>query len=127
MKIYSHVQVCSMNTNRDHFITHGLHMNTLGKSWITNTWASIIKTLQFSALSTPPIPLAEKNKCYENPVFPAYNSCDKNTICIAQEETTVHQEVDLNVAVSNEPSKCNRRASGTKNLIKRMIFYAFQI
>jgi len=87
-------------------------MNTLGKSWITNTWASIIKTLQFSSLSTPPIPLAEKNKCYENPTFPASNSCDINTmICIAQEETIVHHKTDLNAAVSNEPPNCNPRAS----------------
>jgi len=35
-------------------------------------------------------------------------------ICIAQEETTVYQEVDLNVAVSNEPPKCNLRASQPK-------------
>ena len=114
MKIYSHVQVCSMNTNQNHFTTHGLHINTLGKSWITNIWASIIKTLQFSSLLTPPIPLAEKKKkkCYENPTFPVYNSCDNNTmICIAQEETTVHQEADLNAAVSNEPPNCNLRAS----------------
>ena len=100
MKIYSHVQVCSMNTNRNAFTTHGLHMNTLGKSWITNTWASIIKILQFSSLSTPPIPLAE-NKCYEN----------NTMICIAQEETIVRQEVDPNVAASNEPPNCDLRAS----------------
>ena len=76
-------------------------MNTLGKSWITKTWASIIKTLQFSSLSTPPIPLAEKNKCYEN----------NTMICIDQEETIVRQEVDPNVAVSNEPPSCDLRAS----------------
>jgi len=115
MKIYSHVQVCSMSTNQDNFTTHGLHMNTLGKNWITKTWASIIKTLQFSSLSTPPIPLPEKNKCYENPVFPANNSCDNNMmICVAQEETTVYQEVHFNVAISNEPAKCNLRSSRPK-------------
>ena len=90
MKIYSRVQVCSMSTNRDHFTIHGFHMNTLGKNWIANTWASIIKTLQSSSLSTPLIPLPEKSKCYENPVFPANNSCDNNTmICVAQEEPTI--------------------------------------
>jgi hypothetical protein len=115
MKIYSHVQTCSMSTNRDHFSTHGFHMNTRGKNWMTNTWASVIKTLRFSSLSTPIIPLPEKNKCHENPVFPANNSCDNNTrICVAQDEVTVCQEVNLNVAISNEPAKCNLRASRPK-------------
>jgi hypothetical protein len=61
------------------------------------------------------IPLPEKNKCVENPVFPANNSCDNNTtICAAQDEVTVCQEVNLNVAISNEPAKCNLRASRPK-------------
>jgi hypothetical protein len=65
----------------------------------------------------------------KNPVFPTNNSCDNNTmICIAQEETTVYQEVDVNVAVSNEPSKCNHRASRTKKPSdKNDFFYAFEI
>ena len=32
MKIHYHIRVCSMSTNRDHFTTHGLHMNTRGKT-----------------------------------------------------------------------------------------------
>jgi len=67
------------------------------------------------ALSTPIIPLPEKNKSLENPVFPANNSCDINTgIGVAQGDTTVCQEVNLNVAISNEPVKCNLRASRPK-------------
>jgi hypothetical protein len=34
MRIFSHVQVCSMSTNRDHYTTHGFHMNARGKHWI---------------------------------------------------------------------------------------------
>jgi len=77
MKIHNHIRVCSMSTNRDHFTIHGLHINTQGKNWITHTWASLIKTLTSSSLLTS-IPLPEKNKCKENPVFPVINSCVNN-------------------------------------------------
>jgi len=102
-------------------------MNARGKHWIANTWASIIKSLQFSSLSTSIIPLPEKNKSLENPVFPANNSCDNNTrICVAQGDTTVCQEVNLNVAISNEPAKCNLRASRPKKpLDKREDFLGY--
>jgi hypothetical protein len=70
MKIHSHVQVCSMSTKRDHFTTHGLHMNSQGKNWITNTWASIIKSLRLSSPSIPIVPLPGKNTYHENPVLP---------------------------------------------------------
>ena len=62
MKIHSHIQVCSISTIRDHLTIHGFHMNTRGKNWIANTWASIIKTLRCSSLLTPIIPLPEKNR-----------------------------------------------------------------
>ena len=42
MKTFSHMHVCSMSTNRDHFTSHGLHLNSQGKNWIINKWASII-------------------------------------------------------------------------------------
>jgi predicted aconitase len=32
MRIFSHVQVCSMSTNREPYTTHGFHMNARGKS-----------------------------------------------------------------------------------------------
>jgi len=38
MKLHNHVQVCMMNSNRDCFTTHGLHMNAKGKDWLVNTW-----------------------------------------------------------------------------------------
>ena len=104
-----------MSTNRDHYTTQSFHTTARGKHWIANTWTSIIKSLQFSSLSTPIIPLPEKNKSLENPVFPTNNSCDNNLrICVAQGDTTLCQEVKLNVAISNEPAKCNLRASRPK-------------
>jgi len=115
MKIFSHVQACPLSTNRDHYTTHGFHMNARGKHWIANTWASIIKTLRSSSLSSPIIPLPEKNKYLVNLVSPANNSCDNNTrICVAHDNVIVCQEVNLNVAISNEPAKCNLRASRPK-------------
>jgi hypothetical protein len=86
-------------------------MNARGKHWISNIWASIIKTLRFSSPSKTIIPLPEKYKCFENPVSPTDNSCDNNTmICAAQDEVTVGQEVNLNAAISNELTKCNLKA-----------------
>jgi hypothetical protein len=114
MKICSHVQVCSMSTNRDHCTTHGFHMNARGKHWITNSWDSFIKTLRFSSPSKPIIPLPEKNKCLENPVSPTNNSCDNNTMICAAQDVTIGQEVNLNAAISNEPTKYNLRASRPK-------------
>jgi len=57
MNIYSHVQVCTISTNRDHFTPHGFHMNTQGKNWLTNTWNSIIKTFKSTSLLVSSIPL----------------------------------------------------------------------
>jgi hypothetical protein len=90
-------------------------MNSQGKNWITNTWVSIIKTLRFSPPSIPIIPLPGKNKYHENPVLPVNNSCDNITmIRVAHDEVNECQEVNLNIAISNEPAKCNPRASRSK-------------
>jgi hypothetical protein len=45
MKIFDYVQICNISENREHFTTHGLHMNFKGKLWITNKWASIILSI----------------------------------------------------------------------------------
>jgi hypothetical protein len=42
MKTFSHIHVCSMSTNRDHFTSQGLYLNSQGKNWIINKKASII-------------------------------------------------------------------------------------
>ena len=91
MKIHNHIRVCSMSTNCDHFTTHGLHMNTRGINWITHTWASLIKTLTSSSLLTS-IPLPEKNKCNENPVFPAINNCVNNMRECVDERTVLQDD-----------------------------------
>jgi len=90
-------------------------MNARGKHWIANTWASIIKTLQSSSLSSLIIPLPEKNKYLVNPVSPENNCCDNNTsIYVTHDNVTVCQEVNLSVTISNEPAKYNLRASRPK-------------
>jgi len=43
MKIFNHAQTCYMSLYRIHYTTHGLHMNSMGKDWITNIWAMKIK------------------------------------------------------------------------------------
>jgi hypothetical protein len=90
-------------------------MNTQGKNCITNTWASTIKTLTSISLFSPPIPLPEKNKCFENPISSADNSCVNNLMnCEALEEQTMYQEMLCNVAECNEPARCNLRSSRQK-------------
>jgi hypothetical protein len=71
LKIFSNVHTCPMSSNRDHYTMHSFHMNTPGKHWITNTWASIIKSLLFSSLSSPIMPLPEKNEYLVDPTHPA--------------------------------------------------------
>jgi hypothetical protein len=90
-------------------------VNTEGKNWITNTWASTIKTLTSSSLLLPPIPLPEKNTCFENSISSADNSCVNNLMkCETLEEQTMYQEMLCNVAEGNEPARCNLRASRQK-------------
>jgi hypothetical protein len=63
MKIFDYVQICNISENREHFTTHGLHMNFKGKLWITNEWASIILSI-LSILQTfliIPLPWIKEN------------------------------------------------------------------
>ena len=112
-----------MSTNHDHYTTHGFHMSARGKHWIANTWASIIKTLQSSSLSSPIIPLPEKYKYLVIPVSPANDGCDDNTrIYVAHDNVNVCQEVNLNVTISNELAKCNLKAPRLKKPDKKEDF-----
>jgi hypothetical protein len=45
MKAFGHVKICNLSEDREHFTTHGLHMNPKGKRGITNKWASLISTI----------------------------------------------------------------------------------
>jgi hypothetical protein len=57
MKVYDHIQICSMSNTRDYYTAQGFHINTLGKNWITNVFAKIIKTLFTTSLRMPAISL----------------------------------------------------------------------
>jgi hypothetical protein len=93
IKIHSHVKLCPMSTIRDHFTTHGLHMNTRGKDWITNTWASIIKTLQTNSRTTPIIPLPEKISCIKNSHFSISQNSKNSTTMKGEQEKERTTEV----------------------------------
>ena len=54
-----------------------------------------------------------KNKCNENPVFPAINSCVNNMRDFV-DERTVLQDDHCNEAKNNEPAKDNLRSSRQK-------------
>jgi len=57
------MRVCSMSTNRDHFTSHGLHLNSQGKNWIINKWSSIITPIisKSRVISVTPLPWMKKN------------------------------------------------------------------
>ena len=63
MKTFSHIHVCSMSTNTDHFTSHGLNLNSQGKNWIINKWASIITPIisNSRAISVTPLPCLKKS------------------------------------------------------------------
>jgi len=103
-----------MSITQEHFITHVLHKKTRGKKWITNIWASNIKTLNSSSLLTAPIPLPEYNKRNENPVFAADNSCVNVTNCENLGQQTVYHVVNSIIADRKEPAKCNSRSCRQK-------------
>jgi hypothetical protein len=42
MKAFEHVKICKLSDNREHFTSHGFHMNPKGKFDRTNKWASSI-------------------------------------------------------------------------------------
>lgn len=45
LKIQKHVQIKNMGTYREHYITHGLHMNRSGKDWSVHNLARLIKKI----------------------------------------------------------------------------------
>jgi hypothetical protein len=63
MKIFSHMQVYSVSASRDHFTSHGLHLNSQGKKWIVNKWASIINLIlsKSRVISVTTLPWMEKS------------------------------------------------------------------
>ena len=70
MKSFSHVHVCSMSTNRDHFTSHGLHLNSQEKNWIIDKWVSIILTIisDSRVVSAAPLPwLKMSDDSYNEP------------------------------------------------------------
>jgi hypothetical protein len=63
MKVFNHIQSCNMSLNRAHYTYHGLHMNNLGKNWITSIWAQRIKDLSRIPQNAPVIPLTWRKYC----------------------------------------------------------------
>jgi hypothetical protein len=50
-----------MTVNGLHYTRHGLHVNNLGKDWLTNSWGSKIKELFSNMQVTPSITLSWNN------------------------------------------------------------------
>jgi len=47
VKTFSHMHVCNMSTNKDHFTSHCLHLNSQGKKWIINKCVSSLPISKF--------------------------------------------------------------------------------
>jgi hypothetical protein len=56
MKNFDHVHVCSISEIREHFTSHGMHRNFIGKLWIPNKWASNILSILSRQQTIPAIP-----------------------------------------------------------------------
>jgi len=67
MKRYNHIKVIDMSAKRGHYTQHGLHMNKIGKEWITRKTADIINKL-FANSKPAHIPLKWKRIDQEDPV-----------------------------------------------------------
>jgi hypothetical protein len=61
MKAFKHVKICNLSDNREHFTSHGFHMNPKGKFDIANKWASCIedKLVRNHPLPITPLPWIE--------------------------------------------------------------------
>jgi hypothetical protein len=57
MKPHQHIQIQNMSVNRTHYTTHGMPMNSLGKTWITEEIAKKIQNLFSLEQVNSPIPL----------------------------------------------------------------------
>jgi hypothetical protein len=55
MNISTHVHIFNTSTNRDHYTTHGLHMNNFGKNWISNHLVTVISKIFLSDSNHSPV------------------------------------------------------------------------
>jgi len=94
MKTFSHMDVCNMSTNRDHFTSHRLHLNSRGKNLITNKWVSIITPIisKSRIISVIPLPWMEKSdnnyddQEHRNELVPEGSNMPKKKYSLSQEE-----------------------------------------
>jgi hypothetical protein len=80
MKAYGHILTCSMTNKRDHYTSHGFHMNTLRKNWITNVLAKITKTPLTSSLIRPTIPLPWNSDNSDDKCLVTLDKCPANSM-----------------------------------------------
>jgi hypothetical protein len=115
MKTFSHMHVCSMSTNRDHFTSHGLHLNSQGKNWIINKWASIITPIisKSRVISVTPLPWMKKSD----------NSYDEHEHWkeLVTEGMNMPKE---KVFMNQSASKLKKTSEHRNSLSKEEIFYS---
>jgi hypothetical protein len=91
MKTFSYIHVCNMSTNRDHFTSCGLHLNSHGKNWMINKWVSIITPIisKSKVISTTPLPWTEmSNNSYDEQKHKK-ELVTEETNTIKEEENTI--------------------------------------
>jgi hypothetical protein len=111
LKLHNHVRVCFMNTNRDLFTTHGMHMNARGKNWLADNWASIIKSLCSTSPTTTAIPLADLSK---NP-----SNDNDSTNSPSHTEPTTFQVSDPKLSSNNCSTNGNQRTVHLKKPVDK--------
>jgi hypothetical protein len=70
MKFFDHIQVSSVSNNRDNFTTREFHINSKGKTWVSNKCASIILSILSRIQNKSAIPLpwiiGSDNSCVDH-------------------------------------------------------------
>jgi hypothetical protein len=65
MKVHHQIKVIAMSLNREHYTRHGLHLNEIGKEWLTSRTVDTIKKL-FASQKPDPISLEWKENLVES-------------------------------------------------------------
>ncbi|MDR2829932.1 MAG: hypothetical protein LBB45_02670 [Methanobrevibacter sp.] len=100
MKTLNHAQVCNISKNREHFTTHGFHMNFKGKFWIINKWTSVILPTLSRLQTTPAIPLPWMKENENNQIdhVNKNDSATEKSNILKEDETRKYKSLKLKKA-----------------------------
>jgi hypothetical protein len=111
MKAYGHILTCSMTNKREHYTTHEFHMNALGKNWITNVLAKVIKSLFTSSLIKPAVPLPWNSDKSDDKCLVTVDNCPANSMqnCPSRKEQDSNKEWKVTQSTESKlQNLCNK-------------------